>query len=119
MLINDFYTTLDMQHGDNQYSCRIIFNAGHAIFSGHFPGQPVVPGVCMMEIVKELLQQKLCKSLVLRNAGNIKFLQLISPDVQPIININWKESDDGYKVTAFFTNDAAILFKLDGNYSVV
>ncbi|MEJ0079486.1 MAG: hypothetical protein WDM78_00620 [Puia sp.] len=29
--------------------------ADQAIFSGHFPGQPVLPGVCMMEMVAEVL----------------------------------------------------------------
>lgn len=56
MLINDFYTTTNVQQNDADYSCLIVFNAGHSIFSGHFPGHPVVPGVCMMEIVKELMQ---------------------------------------------------------------
>ena len=55
MLINDFYNCHDIEAHENEYGCRIVFNAAHDIFKGHFPGQPVVPGVCMMEMVKELL----------------------------------------------------------------
>jgi len=119
VLLNDFYTVADVTPEGNQYSCRIVFNASHAIFGGHFPGHPVVPGVCMMEIVKELLQLHLGSSLMLRTAGNVKFLQLITPDVQPIINISWAQNDQGYKVIASFRNDTTILFKLDGLYSAV
>ncbi len=119
MLKNDFYTTLDANHGDNEYNCLIVFNAGHSIFAGHFPGHPVVPGVCMMEIVKELMQGILNKPLMLSNAGNVKFLQLITPDIQPTISITWKEQEGGYKVNASFKNDAAMLFKMDGNYAIL
>ena len=57
--------------------------------------------------------------LVLSNAGNVKFLQLITPDTQPAISLSWKLNDNGsYKVNASFKNeDAAILFKMDGNYA--
>lgn len=116
MLINDFYNCLDIHKGENEFNCRVVFDPGHAIFKGHFPGQPVVPGVCMMEIVKELLQQQTDKSLVLRNAGNVKFLQLITPEIQPTVNISWKEGNAGYSVSASFNNGGATLFKLNGNY---
>ena len=116
MLINDFYTTNDIVQLDNTYSCRVAFNADHSIFKGHFPGQPVVPGVCMMEIVKELLQAQLNKPLILRSARNVKFLGFITPDVQPAVKISWKENEGAFVVNASFSSETAALFKLDGSY---
>src|ERR1700679_214550 len=100
MLIDDFYSCADIVQQDNEYSCRIAFNAAHDIFKGHFPGNPVVPGVCTMEIVKELLQQQVSQPLMLRSTGNVKFLGLVTPDVEPVVKINWKadESGAGYSV---------------------
>jgi 3-hydroxyacyl-[acyl-carrier-protein] dehydratase len=118
LLHDDFYTTHDIQESENEFGCRLVFNEGHAIFKGHFPGNPVVPGVCMMEIVKELLQLQISKTLMLRKAGNVKFLQLITPDVQPGIKISWKEHEAGYTVKANFTSGTATLFKLDGDYII-
>jgi 3-hydroxyacyl-[acyl-carrier-protein] dehydratase len=119
VLLNDFYTTSDFEQTGGDITCRIMFNAGHAIFGGHFPDHPVVPGVCMMEIVKEMLQQQLGKPLMLSTAGNVKFLQLITPDVQPTIHINWKETEQGYQVNASFKSGTTTLFKLDGLYIVM
>lgn len=116
MLLNDFYTCQDVVQSHTEFSCVAIFNAGHDIFKGHFPGHPVVPGVCMMEMVKELVQRQVGKSLMLRSAGNVKFLQLITPDSQPLISISWKENESGYSVNASFRSDASFLFKLDGKY---
>ena len=118
MLMNDFYTCHEMQQGDNEITCRLVFNADHSIFKGHFPGQPVVPGVCMMEIVKELLQYKINKPLRLGKADNVKFLQLIVPGIEPGIKITWKENENGYSVNAIFKTETASHFKLSGQYVV-
>src|SRR5271170_4389662 len=98
MLINDFYTCHDIVLDENKLGCRIVFNAGHAIFSGHFPGQPLVPGVCMMEIVKELLQGEVKKPLMLHNARSVKFLQFVPPGLQPDVHISWRENEGVYTV---------------------
>ncbi len=117
MLINDFYTCHDIETAEGSISCRIIFNDQHSIFKGHFPGQPVVPGVCMMEIVKELLQQQVGKTLVLRSSKNVKFLGFITPSIQPAVKITWKQTDDSYALNTVFSNGDASLFKLDGVYA--
>ena len=118
MLIDDFYSCRDAEAGDGEFSCRIVFNGDHDIFKGHFPGNPVVPGVCTMEIVKELLQQQVGKPLMLRSTGNVKFLQLVTPDVEPVMKISWKADEAGYVVKASLSKDAGVLFKFDGNYVV-
>lgn len=116
MLMNDFYRIEYIQREPNSVSCRIVFNPQHDIFKGHFPGQPVVPGVCMMQMVKELLEAQTDTSLWLRNAGQVKFLQLITPDVHPLINISWQQNGNSYTVNANFKNETADLFKLTGSF---
>ncbi len=116
MLMNDFYTIEYLQREPNSFSCKVAFNTHHDIFKGHFPGQPVVPGVCMMEMVKELLEQQTDKDLWLRNAGQVKFLQFVTPDVQPVVNVSWQEESKGYNVSASFKNDTSDLFKLSGKF---
>lgn len=118
-MINDFYTCHDVQTGEKEYSCRLVFNPAHAIFGGHFPGNPIVPGVCMIAIVKELLEQQVVKPLMLSHAGNAKFLQIIGPGQEPMVTISWKDVEGNYQVNAVFKSDSAIMFKLDGKYLVV
>lgn len=73
----------------------------------------------MMEMVKELLEQQTDTPLWMRNAGIVKFLQLITPDVQPVVNISWQQEGKGYTVNASFKSDASDLFKLSGNFETV
>jgi 3-hydroxyacyl-[acyl-carrier-protein] dehydratase len=116
MLMNDFYRIEYLQRDPNSVSCRVAFNTQHDIFKGHFPGQPVVPGVCMMEMVKELLEQQTDQRLWMRNAGQVKFLQMITPDVQPMVEISWKQTGKNFNVNASIKNNASDLFKLSGDF---
>lgn len=117
MLMNDFYHIEYLQRDPNSVSCKVAFNSQHDIFKGHFPGQAVVPGVCMMEMVKELLEQQTDQDLWLTNAGQVKFLQLVTPDTQPVVTITWKPSRKGYNVNAAFKNEGDNdIFKLSGDF---
>ena len=47
-MLENFYTLNQIEsQGEGKYLCRITLNAAHPIFAGHFPDNPVTPGVCM------------------------------------------------------------------------
>lgn len=118
MLMNDFYMIHHLQQQDDSLSCVISFNDKHEIFKGHFPNQPVVPGVCIMQIIKELLEQELKQKFLMSNISQVKFLQVITPEVQATVNINWMENEKGYMVNASFKTDKD-LFKLSGEFAMI
>ena len=54
-------------------------NADHEIYRAHFPGQPVTPGVILLEMARELIQVALhCKCEIVA-VKNVKFLDIVSP----------------------------------------
>ena len=59
------------------------------IYKAHFPGHPITPGVCIVQIATELLQEFMHKNLVLKTIANAKFLSIINPeeDKEVIFNI--------------------------------
>ena len=88
MLLNDFYsieTWSASDTTDGEVRVVIVLNATHRIFEAHFPGQPVVPGACLLQIVEELLSDVLHTEYRLVNAGQIKFLTPIDPRRNPRI----------------------------------
>ena len=38
--------------GISKYSVSLRLESSHDIFKGHFPGNPVLPGVCQVEMVR-------------------------------------------------------------------
>jgi len=48
-------------------------------FSGHFPGDPVLPGIAQLHMVTDCIEQVLQQQFVLRNLVRVKFKKLIRP----------------------------------------
>lgn len=57
----------------------VRLNSLHVIFKVHFPDRPIVPGVCQIQIISELLEDYLGKRLYLSEVKNIKFLSVLDP----------------------------------------
>jgi len=97
--LNDLYVIRDIRKDitGNRFTIQIELNAGHAIFHGHFPGNPVLPGACTVQIIKELLANQLHRNLVMKRAGIIKYLSFINPEMNPQINLDLqvKEGEEG------------------------
>ena len=56
MLKDSLYRILNISGENNAIEAIIELDEHHDIFKGHFPGQPVLPGVCMLQITKEILE---------------------------------------------------------------
>lgn len=97
MLLNSFYKIL---HSEKQVSglvkSHIRINTTDPIFEGHFPSVPVVPGVCMLQMIKEHLEIELRTNLQLSKAAGLKFLAVINPLENPelIIQIAYSINPD-------------------------
>lgn len=77
-LLNSLY---HITSADGQGKYEISFDAGHSIFAGHFPGNPIVPGACLVQIAEELLSQHLGQPIRWINIHNLKFRQIVTPDL--------------------------------------
>ena len=62
-----------------QSGFNIILNPDHLIYKAHFPGQPVTPGVCILQMLQELLSIEEGKQLFIKNIKNAKFISMMSP----------------------------------------
>ncbi|MCD8540733.1 MAG: 3-hydroxyacyl-ACP dehydratase [Leadbetterella sp.] len=88
LLGTGFYSVNDVTHrGDGRYHILVVLNKDHDIFKGHFPGNPVTPGACMLQVVKELAQDILGFKLMMTSAANVKFMALINPEVNPVLRL--------------------------------
>ncbi|MBC8034959.1 MAG: 3-hydroxyacyl-ACP dehydratase [Chitinophagaceae bacterium] len=119
MLKGNFYTLTAQETSGDTVQAVALLNASHSIFDGHFPGQPVVPGVCMLQIVKEMTIDFMGKDLVLRKADTLKFLAVIDPlqTTSVGIQLNFTDREDNtIRVAGFFSNGTTVYFKFKGTF---
>lgn len=77
---------------DNELRLRL--NPEQIIYRAHFPGNPITPGVCLIQMVGELLQTKYQCMLNLKRVVNLKFVAIISPIKQPVIDVKFTQTED-------------------------
>lgn len=100
MSLDNFYKVLTVKDGSDPnlklIECEI--NKDHQVFEGHFPGNPVMPGVCMLHIVKEMAENCVGKSLFMEQCTNVKFLSIMNPQLDSKLWLEIFINEDGDKV---------------------
>ena len=103
-LQDSLYTVTGSRSTDGGAEYGIRLNPEHFIYAAHFPGEPITPGVCIMQTAVELLSLHLGCGLELKTVKSIKFLKIISPAESVDISCSiGKISCDGDAVKAQFT----------------
>lgn len=117
---NDIFIIEELQHNAGRVDANLILNKTSPVFNGHFPGQPVVPGACMVQLVKDVLVESLGEDLIMQKAANIKFIQMIIPGDSPALHliVTYKLIDNGdISIIAKITIDNVACFKLQATYT--
>lgn len=123
MVLKDFYTILSEEKiSDSKYTFTILVNEKHEIFKGHFPGNPIMPGVCMIQMIKELTESITKSTLMIQTLSNVKFMALINPEATPELRLELDiatTEDDLVKVknTTYFNDTVAL--KLSNTYKKI
>ncbi len=117
--LNDFYTILESRETENGISVWIKIDKDHSIFDGHFPNHPVTPGVCTIQIIKELSEKHFEKELVLKTARNVKFMAIINPEEndEARFDLSFETMENGeilVKTTVMMNENPAL--KFGGNF---
>lgn len=114
MLLENFYKVQKIDNLEsNKYNAFIHLNKDHDIFKGHFPDNPVTPGVCMVQIIKDLTSQAKGVNLSLVSSNNIKFMAVINPIKNPDLklSLDLKDNEDGtisVKNVTYFNDTVAL-----------
>jgi 3-hydroxyacyl-[acyl-carrier-protein] dehydratase len=114
MVLKDFYKILSLENTtDSKYDAIILVNDKHAVFKGHFPDNPIMPGVCMIQIIKELSETITKSNLMMQTLSNVKFMALINPEVTPELRLELDitTTEDGLvkvKNTTYFNETVAL-----------
>jgi 3-hydroxyacyl-[acyl-carrier-protein] dehydratase len=120
ILLNDFYTISNLEPAPGSVKTKITINRHHRILEGHFPGLPIVPGVCMMQIIREIMEVTSGRNLLITSADNMKFLSVINPDnhTEVDVSISYAAFHDHFIVSATLFAATTTFFKLKATMTI-
>lgn len=120
MILKNFYkiNSKEKTEDQNTFSFEIEINKDHPIFEGHFPDNPVMPGVCMMQIIKEITEDIVGTKLFMEKCSNVKFMAVINPRKNSILNLEIKIFEENSKVIVKNTTnfEDTLALKLTAQY---
>lgn len=121
MQLKDFYTINNLNVNEELVTANITINKNHDIFKGHFPGNPVTPGVCMMQIIKEITEEVIGYKLMMTSSSNIKFMSIINPEITPNLDLALEitETDEGFRVKNSTVFNDTLALKLISNFAKI
>ena len=119
-LVNDFYNIIAIETVDGTLRCKVRLNPSHALYRVHFPGNPVTPGVCLVQMATEILEQEYHRALSLSKADSIKFKKTVGSSEQPTF-IFTKTVIDGNELSTRVSieNDQVQYVKMSLHFQIV
>lgn len=121
MLLKDkFYKVINEEKNGTtgKYTVSILPDCN--VYDGHFPGDPVCPGVCNIETIKECAMMLTGKDLRIKAIKQCRLTAIATPAVCPevIITINAAQNADGsYLVIANISDDKQSYMDFKGTLS--
>lgn len=129
MLLNSFYkitarsvSQKEITPGQivSEHRLETVLDPLHPVFAGHFPGNPVVPGVFQIQMIIESMNEILNRKVRLKESDNIKFLSMIDPrvvDTLSILLIIKEKQEEQYPVNATISAGEQVYLKFKGIFS--
>jgi len=78
---------------------KVSLNPDNPIFSGHFPGQPVLPGVMILRLFTLCAGDALGMALELKETTQCKFLNVVDPGRFTNLTVQMKIRQDAHFIT--------------------
>lgn len=116
ILLDNLYTVVSTpEESTEAVRFQIRLNADSVIFKAHFPGEPIMPGACIVQMVQELFSVWTKREVEIAKIVNLKFLSVIKPDevldLDVAIKIK-KEEDQQVHINADIVKDETTYTKM-------
>ena len=122
MLLKDkFFTVLHEEKltaNDAVYLCEL--NPDCDVYRGHFPGKPVSPGVCNIEMIRECTEILVGQDLKIDTIKQCRLTAVASPSICPKVdvkvNVAHIEGTDTFNVVATIADSEKSYMELKGTF---
>ena len=119
-LRNNLYTIQKQEQTTDGNLFTIQLHPNHIIYQAHFPEMPVTPGVSIIQIALELMEEVEHRHLTLTSVKNVKFLSVVNPYETPelcfaIHRVERYETE--LKASFLVTHNDTVFAKLSLNFN--
>lgn len=92
-----FDDPVDSRWEEGEIRARIRVPADSPWFDGHFPGEPVLPGIAQLGMVHDLLCRAFDQQLPVARVSRVRFRQMIRPEQQLTLTVQRDEAAGSHR----------------------
>lgn len=118
--LDDLLITQSITETENGFTAVLRCNPDHLIYQAHFPGNPITPGACLLQIAGELMQRKTGRTLYMKSSKNVKYLNVLVPAEDKEVRFvfsNLAEIDTECKAQVVIADEAQVYTKMSLTFS--
>lgn len=121
LLENSYYKIIGRSGKGLDAVFRVALLPDCEVYKGHFPGNPVSPGVCNIETIKECAMLLTGKRLVIDTIRQCRLTAVASPSVCPEVEVTLSCSSvgKGFAVTAKIADNERTYMEYKGEMTVI
>lgn len=120
LLENKYYQIYNIENTTSGGIFHIRLIRDCDVYKGHFPGNPICPGVCNIETIKECAMHLANKNLYISTIQKCRLTAVATPHECPEMDIiiNIQSSDNGFTVTAKIKDQVKTYMEFKGFMTV-
>lgn len=91
------------------------------VYRGHFPGNPVCPGVCNIETIKECAMMFVGQELTITSIKVCRLTAIATPSVCPEIDVTllMTPTEQGYSINATISDSQRTYMEYKGDLAII
>jgi len=92
-----WYSLVELKKtGEKEVAARVTTDGDSPWFFGHFPGEPILPGIAQLEMVADVIATSRNDNRSMTGLSRIKFRKLVRPGELLDIHATWGNNKDCY-----------------------
>ena len=115
-----FYKVTSWSATEAGAESELLLDKDHPLFQGHFPGLPILPGACMVQLTHHLADKFLEKKTTFVRASQVKFMAMVNPLNFPVLksSLKFTQTDpQTCRIDHQMTFEGTVCFKISAFYS--
>lgn len=92
--MSDYYEILSEQLDATEGKWVVRLCPSADVYRGHFPGHPIAPGACNIEMIRQLASRLLGEVCCFREITQCRFTHLITPEVENPLSVTIRRDND-------------------------
>lgn len=98
-MLDNLYTVTGQRTEGAEHLFGVRLHGAHPLFDGHFPGQPVLPGVCTLAIVRQCVARVEGRKIRFEEIRECKFTAMVDPRTTSELEIRFTATDGNLQGT--------------------